>query len=76
MGMENATKPMDFIASLVKLQEDCGVANLKMSDYGITPDEFPKFARNAKETMGRLFACDRVELSDDECVEIYTKSYR
>lgn len=76
MGMENATKPMDFIASLVKLQEDCGVANLKMSDYGITPDEFPKFARNAKETMGRLFACDRIELSDDECVEIYTKSYR
>ncbi|MCE7699625.1 MAG: iron-containing alcohol dehydrogenase, partial [Methanobacterium paludis] len=42
MGMEDAKEPMDFITMLVKLQEDCGVADLKMSDYGIKPEEFEK----------------------------------
>lgn len=76
MGMEDASKPMDFIAVLSKLQEDCGVADLKMSDYGIKPEEFETLAKNAKETMGGLFLCDRSELSLDDCIEIYTKSYR
>lgn len=40
MGISNADKPEDFITALVKLQEDCGVADLKMSDYGFTSDEF------------------------------------
>ena len=26
---------MDFVTALVELQEACGVADLKMSDYGI-----------------------------------------
>lgn len=37
MGIEDASKPEDFITALVKLQEECGVADLKMSDYGIAP---------------------------------------
>lgn len=76
MGMENATAPMDFITMLTKLQEECGVADLKMSDYGITPDEFANMARNARDTMGFLFQCDRVPLSDEDCVAIYRASYR
>ncbi|MCM1060199.1 MAG: iron-containing alcohol dehydrogenase [Eubacterium sp.] len=76
MGMENADKPEDFITALVKLQEDCGVADLKMSDYGITPDEFPKMAQNAKDTMGINFENDFYSLSNEDCVAIYTKSYR
>lgn len=59
MGAKNATEPMDFISALKSLQKECGVADLKMSDYGISTDEFEKFALNAKETMGFLFACDR-----------------
>ena len=39
MGIENADKPEDFITALVKLQEDCGVADLKMSDYGFRKEE-------------------------------------
>lgn len=31
MGIEHADKPEDFITALVKLQEACGVADLKMS---------------------------------------------
>lgn len=76
MGMEDAKDPMDFIKMLVKLQEDCEVADLKMSDYGITPDEFETMAKNAKDTMGFLFTCDRTELNIDDCVAIYEVSYR
>ena len=76
LGKKDASKPMDFITALVKLQEDCGVADLKMSDYGIQPDEFMTLAQNARATMGGLFLCDRVPLSDEECAAIYEKSYR
>ena len=74
--MKNAQKPEDFITMLVKLQEDCGVAGLKMSDYGIQPSEFDTLARNARETMGGLFAANPCEMSHEDCVKIYEKSFR
>lgn len=76
LGVEDATEPLDFITALVKLQEECGVADLKMSDYGIRPDEFMTMAQNARATMGGLFTVDRVPLSDEDCAAIFEKSYR
>lgn len=76
LGMEEAEKPEDFIAALTKLQNDCGVGDLNMSDYGITPDDFEKMAKNAMDTMGGLFMCDRYSLTLSDCVEIYTKAYK
>ncbi len=76
LGMKDAKEPMDFITALVKLQEECGVADLKMSDYGIQPDEFMTLAQNARATMGGLFFCDRVPMSDEECAVIFEKAYR
>ena len=35
-----------------------------------------KFAENAMDSMGFLFASDRVKLTVDDCVAIYEKSYR
>ena len=76
MGIADADKPEDFLTALVKLQEDCGVAGLKMSDYGITPDEFPTLAVSARETMGGLFLANPCPMSDEECAGIFAKSYR
>ena len=76
MGKEDAKDPMDFVTALADLQKACGVDDLKMSDYGITPDEFPKFAANARSTMGILFKMDRLILSDEDLVELYTASYK
>ena len=76
MGMENADKPEDFIIALVKLQEDCGVTELKMSDYGIDPSEFMAMAKNARATLGPNFMNDPVQLTDEDCVDIYQKSYK
>ena len=75
MGMGDAKEPMDFITMMENLMEDCGVSNLKMSDYGIKPEELETLAKNAKETMGFLFDTDRVELSIEDCVAIYEASY-
>ena len=76
LGKEDASKPMDFVDALTELQEQCGVADLKMSDYGIRPEEFMTLAQNARATMGGLFAADRVPLSDEECAAIFEKAYR
>ncbi len=76
MGKTDAREPMDFVTALADLQKACGVDELKMSDYGITPDEFPKFAQNARSTMGILFKMDRIELTDEDLVKIYTESFK
>ncbi|MDD4565576.1 MAG: iron-containing alcohol dehydrogenase, partial [Eubacteriales bacterium] len=76
MGMEEAKEPMDFITMLVKLQKDCGVAELKMSDYGIRRSEFETLAKNAKDSMGGLFSVDRSELNIEDCIAIYEASYK
>ena len=67
--------PEDFITALVNLQKECGVDQLKMSDYGITPDEFDTLATNARETMGGLFAANPCEMTHEDCVSVFEKSY-
>ena len=76
MGMKDAKEPEDFIAALDHLQKECGVADLRMSDYGITKAELPTMAQNALDTMGRLFLNDRASLDMDGCIKIYEQSYR
>ena len=75
MGMKDANKPEDFITALVNLQKECGVDQLKMSDYGITPDEFDTLATNVRETMGGLFAANPCEMTHEDCVSVFEKSY-
>lgn len=76
LGMEDAREPMDFVKALVSLQEACGVAALRMSDYGIEPSEFEAMAKNAMSCMGFLFDNDPLPLSEEDCIAIYRESYR
>jgi alcohol dehydrogenase class IV len=76
MGIADAKEPMDFITAPEKMMAKCGVNELKMSDYGIRREEFPQMEKDAKNTMGGLFLCDRFELTDEDAVNIYRKSYR
>ncbi len=64
------------VGALKQLQEACGVADLKMSDYGIARADLPKIARNAYDTMGGLFALDRYQLSFEETLAILEEAYR
>lgn len=76
LGKKDAKEPMDFVTALVELQKACGVDDLKMSEYGIKLSETEALAKNARHTMGGLFACDPVKLSDKDVIEIYNKSYK
>lgn len=76
LGKADAKDPTDFVTALVELQKACGVDNLKMSDYGMKKDECMTLAKNARATMGGLFTCDPVAMTDDECAAIFEKSYR
>ena len=76
MGMPEADKAEDFLTALIQLQKDCGVADLKMSDYGFAKDECMTLAVNARETMGGLFLANPCEMSDEECAGIFEKAYR
>lgn len=48
MGMKDAKEPMDFITMLVKLQEDCEVADLRMSDCSIEPENLKPWRRTQR----------------------------
>lgn len=76
LGKMDATCPEDFLTALYNLQKVCGVADLKMSDYGITPNEFDEMASNAETVMGKLIAFDRIPLTHQEIIEVLQKSYR
>ena len=76
MGRTQATKPEEFLTALQQLTEVCGVAALKMSDYGITKEEFPHMAAIAKTAMGFLFANDRLDITQEDCVAILTAAYK
>ena len=47
-----------------------------MSDYGIEPSEFETFMHNTREVMGIMFTSDRVQMSDQDIIDIFAESYR
>ncbi len=65
-----------FLRALKKMQEECRVDNLKMSEYGIGRDEIPVLARNAHDAMGGLFGMDRKTLAPKDTEEILSKAFR
>lgn len=76
LGLEDASEPIDFITMLVKLQEDCGIKDIKMSDYGIKPEEAETLAKYIKEEMIGLFMSDRCGFTMGDYVKIYKESYK
>ena len=76
MTEKKSARPSDFVDALMYLQKECGVDGIKLSDYGITPDDFPRFADNAVNTMGGLFAFDPRPLDRAEIIDIYATSYK
>lgn len=76
LGKSNATTPQDFLDALDSLMHDCHVDDLKMSDYGITPSEFPAMATNAMTVMERCWCRDIQPLTHSQIIDILVSSYR
>lgn len=66
----------DFLAALDKLQHECGVDALRLSDYGVTRGELSAINENAWETMGALFDLDRVKMTRADSLAILEESFR
>lgn len=76
LGKKDASKPEDFLDALLNLQKACGVDGLKMSDWGIKKEEAMTLAKNARETMGRLFHADPAPTTDEEIAGIYERAWK
>lgn len=76
LGRNDAATPEELPAALADLQAACGVDTLRMSDYGISPDEFDAMAENALTVMGKLFRFERVPLTHADIVAILQASWR
>lgn len=74
--LSDEEKPFAFIAALKKLQKECNVEDLKLSDYGVKFEEIDALAKTAKETMGGLFGYDAYALTHEDTVAILKKAYR
>ena len=76
MGYPESDAPQDFVKALVKLQEACGVADLKMSDYGFEKSECMTLAKAARYLQGGLYAANPCETTDEDIAGIFERSYK
>ena len=76
LGKTDAAGPEDFIEALRALQAACKVDDLKLSRYGVDPNDLGKYADNARANMGGLFGYDARELTRDDVIGILARSYR
>ena len=76
MTQQKSNRPSDFIDALVRMQKECNVYQLKLSDWGVKEEELPLMVQNARDTMGSLFTLDPRPLTDEEVLQIYQKSFR
>ena len=58
--------------ALHKLMESCGVADLRMSDYDIHPEEFSQMAKDAKA----IYKVDKLVLVNCDIFEQYLETFR
>ena len=58
MTQQKSNRPSDFIDALVRMQKECDVYGLQLSQFGVKEKELPQMVQNARETMGALFTLD------------------
>lgn len=75
LGRPDAARPADFLEALDTLQKACCVDGLALSSFGISPEEFPALAQNARETMGGLFEADPVPVGRSDVLEILSEAF-
>lgn len=75
MNEAPSARPFDFIIALDRMMTQCGVADIRLSKYGIKEEDLEGFVREAQHTS-RSFEVDPRRLSDEEILEIYKKSYK
>jgi alcohol dehydrogenase len=76
LGDEGATAPEDFLTALSSLQRDCGVDDIRLSDYGIKEGDIPGLVKNSYDNMGHMFDADPAEITPGDAEKIFADSYK
>ena len=76
MTQQKSNRPSDFIDALVRMKKACGVADIRLSQWGLKAEDLPQLVQNARDTMGGLFTLDPRPLTDEEVLAIYQASFR
>lgn len=72
----SSNDPRDFLHALADMMKACGVNDLKMSDWGLKETDLPDLVKIARNTMSRGFTVDPRQISDDEVLSVYRKSFK
>ncbi|BCS87384.1 iron-containing alcohol dehydrogenase [Pseudodesulfovibrio sediminis] len=73
--IEEEVSGVAFLDALDTLITDIGLADEKLSDYGVTREEIPALAENALTTMGALFDITPVQMNIEDVIAIYEAAY-
>ena len=76
MTQQKSNRPSDFIDALIRMQKECNIYGLQLSEWGLKEEDIPKMAQNARDTMGGLFMFDPHPLLEEEVIAIYQKSFK
>ena len=74
-NLEEEVSGVAFLDALDKLITDVGLADEKLSDYGVTREEIPALAENALTTMGALFEITPVDMTIEDVIAIFEAAY-
>lgn len=74
-NLEEEVSGVAFLDALDKLITEIGLADEKLSDYGVTREEIPALAENALTTMGALFDITPASMSQDDVIAIFEAAY-
>ena len=76
MTQQKAARPSDFLDALAIMQRECGVSDIRLSEYGITPADFERMVDNACATGQAMLDLDPRFLNREELIDIYMQSYK
>lgn len=75
-ALDEARRPFAFITALEKLIAGAGLAEEKLSGYGVREADVPALAANALSAMGGIFACTPVKQGQADVERIFHRAYR
>ena len=76
MGIEDAVQPSDFLSALSRLIHDCGMQDLKMSDWGITCEELPAMTEVCRSAGAHAFEQDANYFTFEDTLAVYEAAFR
>ena len=76
MTQQKAARPGDFLDALAIMQRECGVDDLRLSEWGVSAADADRLADNAIATCQSLLDMDPRFLTREEIIAIYQQAIK